>query len=719
MTTSITSTSIPQFYESLPVLEPLSRATEIMLKPCPLDTEDYLLIELDLELKWFFCKARCLRDLGLTETTDQLDENDIVVTLQDGSQKLVNRRRQPSRSAAVLWYKRIPEHKPKYVGGYGDACVAATDTTALVIHHQWNDKKIVFMNDDTRTMYRFLLTRFLKQTSTARMMADFKRNRVRPTLPKDFTTHPEENLRQNDYQEVGLLAGLEQEGFADFMQQGTGKTPMNIARLCLEAQRTMAGRYGDAHMMRVLIVAPRQVRTNWVNEIKRFSVVPGKVGVIRGGEMSRARMMLDILKPDAKSAYAAVVSSYQSVERTWNWISRIPWDLVIVDEGHYLKNRSTQRFKSIIQLRDISMRRRLLTGTPITNSIMDLWSQLEFLGEGLSGFISFKAFKDFYGKWKRTETKGIDKLIGLRNVPLIQERLARLSFMISKQEARLNLPEKVYDIYEVEMTKKQSDYYRQVATQLALEIEAEEAAAAAEGKRLTAEHILTKMLRLAQITNGFIKWDTIKDAQGNTLSGGEREQIDGDVMNNPKIQGIIEMLTEEGRDPLGKTIIWSHNVEDIRALQEALASANIQFRAYWGGTADKDRDQMVRDFNWNPDVKVFIANQMTAAEGLNLLGYDWDNPDGPALTTYTDHEIVFGQNWSPVLRSQLEDRCHRKGTRMNVRITDLVVPGTIDEEIRARVLGKHKMAMEVSDLREIMTRILSPEGLAEADGEGE
>src|SRR5690606_16184940 len=103
--------------------------------------------------------------------------------------------------------------------------------------------------------------------------------------------------------------------------------------------------------------------------------------------------------------------------------------------------------------------RMVLTGTPIANRLFDLWTQLEFLGKGLSGFKSFTNFRNFYGSFLKVDAEKsgsqVEKLIGYKNLPLIQERLTRLCYMVTKKEADLQLPDKVYDVYEVEMTKQQ------------------------------------------------------------------------------------------------------------------------------------------------------------------------------------------------------------------------------------------------------------------------
>ena len=659
------------------VLEPLCKATESILKPVPLFENDRLRIVLDETQRFFIVQAYGVK------------------TTPDGNVECP-----ASRYAAETWVHNVPERK---AAGQGRWVLAATDFTALVIHHHWPRERLSFRDTETRNLYEFLLARFMSQSNAALLRANFKVNKIEAEMPADYIENPE--LPLADYQRVGVAACLEQEASALFCEQGTGKTAIAIARMCLEAQRFMAGKYGPKRMMRVLIVCPRQVRTNWRNEIFRFSVVPGKVTIIRGGEFRRIKLITDAIRSEPDCAFSAVIIGTDSVPRTMKALKMIPWDLCIVDESHYIKEHSTKRFKALKELRSNCKRRTVLTGTPIANSVMDLFSQLEFLGEGLSGFSSFENYKSFHGQYgqkgKRAEGNAVARLEAVKHIPLLQERLSRLAYLITKKEAGLKLPEKVYDVYEVEMTKSQAEYYRKIQTELAIEIEAmlnEET----ETKRVSADHVLTKLLRLAQITSGHVKFDSMFDLAGVKVREGHIEQIPG---GNPKVQACLDMLQDPDRDPNGKTIIWAIFVEDIKTISAALTAAGIKHGTYYGATKDADREANVHAFNNDPEFKVLVCNPATAGEGLNLLGY---NPaEADKLTTYCDHHIIFSQDWSATKRSQLEDRSHRRGTRVQLRITDLVVPGTIDEVIRERVTQKQQAAKLVQDLRAVLKQILN------------
>jgi len=665
------------FIKSLPVLEPLCLATASQLKPLPLNPVDHLEVDLNDDGRYFAVNPiACYKGMPTGHPASSV--------------------------ARVTWLRRVPEkeEKPKDSGNW---MLAATDFTALVMANQWPEDRLIFKSENAKALYQFLLTRFLVQTKTAIIGAEFKLLQKVPVMPVDFVEHPDPDLRLAGYQKVPLSMSLGQEAFALFMQQGTGKTPICVARLCLEARRARLGKMGKSRMLRVLIICPRQARTNWHNEIDRFAVVAGKTVILRGGKVDRMKGVVDAIRDEKDCEFGACICSYESIENTWSAIGAVPWDLVVADESHYIKNDRAQRTRALHKLRDVTGNRMILTGTPIVNHLTDLWAQFEFLSEGLSGFLKYSQYKKFYGLFEKAEGTakrgGLERLIGMKNVPLIQERLSRISFSITKKEAGLNLPDKVYDMFEVQMARKQREYYVQLQKQIALEIKME-----SKTKTLTADHILTKMLRLAQITSGHIKWDPIMDDEGTVIDWAKVEQIS---RVNPKVEACVDIIkADRDADPNSKTIIFATFREDLRVLEARFKQEGINHVCFHGGVKDADREIAITRYNMDPKCEGFLGNQKCCSEALNLLGYDYVTTKAEDAQTYTTRVIYFSQNWSPVERAQSEDRAHRRGTACNLQVTDLVVPGTVDEQIRKKVAGKRTAAEEVQDIKDIMRQVL-------------
>lgn len=700
--------------EDLPILEPLDTATESALASVDLRPEsDFLRVLLSDDGESFYCIAfNGLTENGLDKLPptvqsvrrrNGVENPSSIIQMEDGRQ--IHKLGSYVSLGVRDWFRRVPERK--YLGARVEAKtnhweVAGTDISALLIQHAWPKSNISF-SDDAKVLFTFLLHRFYAQNLKASLQAKFKQDGSIPDAPSDFKD--KKGFELAEYQRFALQLSLGGD-LALFCEQGTGKTPIVIARICLEAKRAMAGLLvnpatgrREKHMYRAVLVVPRQVRRNWQKEFKKFATVSGKVTVMKGGPVTRVKLLTHALKTEANFAFSVVLVSYDTCANDIDTLRLIPWNIGVSDESHMFKGSYTRRWKvGMSQLRDSCQYHMILTGTPMANSIMDLWTQFEFLGSGLSGFKSNKEFRNFHGKYEDRGSSGsgnIQVLVGMENIALIQERLTRLTFRITKEEAGLNLPDKVSDIWEVEMTAKQKETYESLRDFLAAEIESGVSAGT-----MTIDHVLTKLLRLSQITSGYAKTDPeINLDTGDTIREGTLIHV---ATPNPKVDASVEMVLE--RDKNSKSIFWCTFVEDIKLLERAFKEAGIKTVSYYGATSDEDRDKAVEDFNNDPETKVFIANPKAAGAGLNLLGYE---PGNEEQETFCDLVVFYSQSWSAVERSQAEDRAHRRGTKMPVTIRDLVVLNTIDEEIRDRVEDKRMRSDVIQDIRGMLKRVLS------------
>ena len=730
-------TKIPAF----PVLEPLSKATATALAPAQLLETDFL--EIDVaenearmiktgehagestggDMMHFEVQAVCLKRCptnilpsggtfggsGVPNgDSGKSTDPDYVQTPQGAFYKDDVHYHYPSWNASSAWFLRVPERKQL---GYGKWKLAGTDYTALIIHHVWPHNNLIFKSEAAQLLYTYLLKRFYMQTNAATIAAKFKLTGEVPEMPEDFISfpkgHPE--LELTDYQKVALMISLNNPAFALFMEQGTGKTAIAIARICLEAARKRARNNGTGGMYRALIVCPKQVRLNWKREFHRFATSPGKTAILRGGKLKMIRTLVDSIRDEADCAWSVCMISIDSVLTMWDAFKRMQWDFVAIDESHRIKNPSTNRFKALMDIDELrAPQKMILTGTPITNTVFDLWAPFQWLGDGLSGFSTFPNYRSFHGKWKNAVAggSGLRKLEGFKNIPLVQERLARLAFLMRSEETGLQLPEKVFNIYEVTMTGPQADVYKRIAKKLVAEIDDMLETAEATGKSITVECILTKMIRLAQITSGFIKTDDEEDLENESVTPGQIYQIG---KKNPKLDAIVEMIREDWeQDCNSKCIIWATFIEDLRAISERLAAECINHAGHHKVIQSqyrvKDAEKAEVKINLDDSCRVLVVNPASAGEGLNFLGYDKENPGASSM--YVDHNIYFSCNWSIVERLQSMKRSHRRGTRANVRYTELVVPLTLDTEIRDRLSSKDNMAKSIQDIRDILNSVL-------------
>lgn len=643
-------------------MTPLTEATAGLLRPLKLHPDDRLEVKVDRGLKHFNVRIYAADSNG--------------------------HRNYPSVAARQQWLERVPE---KRALEYKDEWqLAATDYTAEIISAVWPPGQVT-MEGGARQVMEYLLLTSKQQEDNVRVTAEFKETGAVPE--HDLEMHPD--LPLEPYQQVALYCSMRSEAYNLFMQQGTGKTPVVVARVCNEAKQLHES--GEQRMLRVLVVCPKNVRRNWEREFTRFSTQPGKVTSVRGGFVRRTGTIIEALRDEEGCRFTACVMSYEAMCRSWEVLECIDWDLVVLDEGHYIKSVRTARTGYAMKLRGVARRRMVLTGTPISNSPLDLYSLFEFDGEGWSGFRDWKAFREFYGVFAGDgETDGYQKLVGVQNRPFMKERLARTSFVITKAEALPWLPEKMYDVLEHGLSKRQAEVYQKIADELLVKIEDE--MDSSNNRALTVTNILTQLLRLAQVCAGYVVWDEVLDPQTlEVLRPGTVEFFD----ENPKLDALVEALKEKGPDE--KTIVWSCFVPCIQQQMRRLDQEGVRYVTYYGGTKEQERLEAEDAFNCDPEVRVLLGNPAAGGVGLNLLGYPPHAGEGH--TTNCDHHLYYACDWSYVKRSQSEDRSHRRGTRVPVRITDLVAPETIDEEIRAHVLKKKLMAMDFEDIRDILGAI--------------
>lgn len=653
----------------LHAFEPLNEKTKKLVERLPLARNDYLYISLVGDGNEFLLQPYAMLD---------------------------GKKVSASINARDKWFSRIPERKKSH----GDAwIVAATDFSALIINAIWPESQLQFDEDSgAKAYYYFLLTRFFAQSVSAQEKAIFKMKGALPELHPGYTDHP--TLPLAPYQTMATHASIGR-SHALFMEPGTGKTAVCIRRICYEADTI---KRAEGRMYRCLVICPKSIRRNWEDEIIKFSTVPGKCGVVRGDVIGRMKCFMDITREDQDAYFSVAIASYEGVVRTLPMLlaAKWDWDLIIVDESHNIKWQATKRWQGIAELRNKSHNRMVLTGTPMPRTVDDIYTQLEFLDHGLSGFTSQRAFRNFYSVYEREYQH--DRLVGYVNLPFLQERLARLAFVITKKEALPNLPDKTYSTREAVLTRDQAKVYKTLATKIYAE--AEELLANSKSQTgMTVQNILVKLLRLAQVTCGFVKYDDQYAMDGETLlRRGDVEYFEP----NSKMQVLMEEI--QNLSDQSKAIVWCPFVPAIEYITKELTKAGIGHVVFYGGTNDHDREEAIQKFNNDPSIKIFLGNPSAGGVGLNLRGYnpDWEGTDKDHGMN-CDTVIYFGNTWNMAHRTQSEDRAHRRGTRVPVQIIDILVPGSIDDTIRERIHMKKSNADAIQDLRAILSRLSNME----------
>ena len=443
------------------------------------------------------------------------------------------------------------------------------------------------------------------------------------------------------HQEEALFKSFARDNYAYFMEMGCGKSKVLIDN--------MTWLYENKHIDTAIIIAPKGVYMNWKNsEIPTHlpDDVPNNVYVWKSGanksekivleEGVRTRDKLRILLVNVEAFATAKVKKYLQA-----FIHRSNF-LLAVDESTTIKNIKAKRTKEILKLGQSAKYKRILTGSPITQSPMDLYSQCYFLDKDLLGFDSYWSFQGRYAIIRQTRigNHSFQQIVGFRNLSELTDKLHRFSYRITKEQA-LDLPEKIYTTREVNLTSDQIKHYNSMKDSAVALLDG--------GDMVTAPEVMTRLLRLQQLLCGYLVTDD-----------GETVEI-----ANHRIDAMLDTIEEMD----GKVIIWSRYRHDIKKIRKALEKdyGSGCVVTYYGDTSQEDRDKAIDKFQNDEGTKFFVGNAQTAGRGLTL--------------TAATNVIYYSNDFNLETRIQSEDRCHRIGQKNNVLYVDLVVPDSIDIHI--------------------------------------
>ena len=474
-------------------------------------------------------------------------------------------------------------------------------------------------------------------------------------------------IKPFDHQVTALERGWQRPEFGLFMEMGTGKSKVLIDNLGMLYQ---AGEINFA-----LVIAPKGVYRNWVaKEIPEHMSddIPHRVirWVATPNKTQQAEMRSVGEKFDGLTIFVMNVESFSSIKgkNAGEWMGRAFGrnGLIAIDESTTIKNHKAKRTKALMKIASAFKYKRLLTGAPVTKSPMDLYSQCEFLRPGLLGYDSYYAFQGRYAVVQR-KTMGshaFQQIVGFRNLDELTFKIDQFSYRVLKQDC-LDLPDKIYTVRYVGLTKQQRDMYNSIKQHALVMLD--------NGELSTAPAVITQMLRLQQILSGHLKTD------------------DGDTIyfDSKRMDALKEILEEHD----GKAIIWSRFRYDIQQITKMLNDTFGQGCAasYYGDTSDDERQKAVNDFQNSEHLKFFVGNPSTAGYGLTL--------------TEADLVIYYANDFNLETRAQSEDRAHRIGQKNNVTYVDLISEGTIDERIVKSLQSKIDIGAKVlgEEAREWLT----------------
>jgi len=459
-----------------------------------------------------------------------------------------------------------------------------------------------------------------------------------------------------------LEASWDKENFAYFMEMGTGKS-----KVLLDNAAVL---YDKGLINGLLLIAPKGVYKNWYDsEIPTHLPDHIQKKVVLWKTSDKSKKQRDILNTLFKSETdfhilimnVEAFSSGTGTQFAKKFLS-CHKSMIAIDESTTIKTPTSNRTKNILSLRKDCKYRRILTGSPVTKSPLDLFSQCQFLDPWLLDHQSYYTFRARYSICKKIQVNGrqVEIVVGYRNLGELSEKIKPFSKRILKDDC-LDLPEKSYVKHYVELTKEQKKVYEQMK---------KEAIAFLDGKMQSSATVMTQLMRLHQITCGHFTADdgTIKDLPCSRL---------GELMN------ILENVE-------GKTIIWSHYTHDVRRIIAEIKKVygDDSVVDYYGATDTDARSANIKKFQNNDNCRFFVGTTHTGGYGITL--------------TAGSNMIYFSNGYDLEKRQQSEARIDRIGQTRKMTYIDIMSQDTIDERIVKALRNKVNIANTImdEDLRE-------------------
>jgi len=444
--------------------------------------------------------------------------------------------------------------------------------------------------------------------------------------------------------------------FGFFFEVGAGKT----LTACHAFQEKMNN---EGRPLRTIIFGPPIVVENWRRELLMHTdLVESQIVKLEGpGEKRRKLFKEHSVEPKV------FITNYESLNRVKDLFDMfVAWkpEVLIWDELHKLKDFSAQRTKLACKLAKVSKYRFGLTGTPILNSYMDLFTQFYALDLGGTfghNYFSFRGQYFYDANSSRNRGNFPDWRFRKGMEEELVQKINRISMSVKKDDC-LDLPPLIRKSVLVGMTAEQRRVYEKMRKDFIAFI---------QDKVVVSELAVTKALRLQQIVSGFVSTEE---------HGVHRFD------ENPRKEALKELLEE--LTPTHKVIVWAVFKENYKVIEEVCDELKIKAVAVHGEIGPRERVANVDAFNTDPSVRVFYGHPLSAGIGINLVA--------------SDVSIFYSRNFSLEQDIQAEARNYRGGSEVHksvVRI-DLVCPDSIDEQVVEAL--KNKVAISEKVLREMV-----------------
>ena len=456
-----------------------------------------------------------------------------------------------------------------------------------------------------------------------------------------------------EHQLKALERSCDKEYFAYFMEMGTGKSKVLIDNAAML--------YDNGKIDGLLIIAPKGVYKNWhegeipehlpehieiTSILWQANITQKQDKLLKSLFETNEKLHILCMNVDAFSTKKGVdfAAKFLSCHRT----------MMVIDESTTIKNKDAKRTKNICSLAPHARYRRILTGSPVTKSPLDLFMQCDFLRPELLGHISFYTFRQRYAVMRKMNFGGrsIEIPVGYRNLDELSAKLKAFSYRVLKDEC-LDLPKKTFMKRIVSLSQDQRKIYDQMK-QMAL--------AYLNGKSMTTATVLTQLMRLQQITCGHFTAD---------------DGVVQDVKNN-RIDELINVLNEVE----GKVVIWAHWQRDVHKIIEAIKEEfDESYVDYYGLTPSADRQKNIKKFQEDPNCRFFVGTPQTGGYGITL--------------TAASTMVYYSNGYDLEKRQQSEARIDRIGQTKKMTYIDIICEDTVDQKIVKSLRKKVDIATQI------------------------
>ncbi|TWW76353.1 Chromodomain-helicase-DNA-binding protein 2 [Takifugu flavidus] len=510
----------------------------------------------------------------------------------------------------------------------------------------WEDDSLV------KKKFQLCIDSFMNRNSSKTVPSkDCKVLKQRPrfvALKKQPSFIGDDNLQLRDYQLDGLnwlahsWCRCNSVILADEM--GLGKTIQTISFLSyLFHQHQLYGPF--------LLVVPLSTLTSWQREFETWA--PDMNVVVYLGDVMSRKTIRDyewVNHQTKRIRFNALLTTYEILLKDKGVLGNINWAFLGVDEAHRLKNDDSLLYKTLMEFR--SNHRLLITGTPLQNSLKELWSLLHFLMP--DKFDSWEDFEDDHGKGRDNGYHSLHKVLE----PFLLRRV--------KKDVEKSLPAKVEQILRVDMSAQQKQFYKWILTR--------NYKALSKGTRGSSSGFLNIVMELKKCCNHSFLIKQPDDGETETY----QEQLQGVVRGSGKLVLLDKLLTRL-RERGNRVLIFSQMVRMLDILAEYLTRKRYPFQRLDGSIKGEIRKQALDHFNAEGSEDFcFLLSTRAGGLGINLAS--------------ADTVVIFDSDWNPQNDLQAQARAHRIGQKKQVNIYRLVTKGTVEEDIIER--AKKKMVLD-------------------------